>query len=109
MPQDVALVGCDNDAFGAYLDVPLTTVDFGVPEITRRAVAALAEKIERIRAGAGAGAQPSPEAAAGTADAAPRMVPARLVVRRSCGAVRDEDPTVPEGARKVGKEVRGGA
>ncbi len=73
VPEDVALVGCDNLPFGAYLSVPLTTIDWQVPVVVRHAIQHLMALIDRRRRGE-------------TWEYLREVVPAQLVVRRSCGA-----------------------
>jgi LacI family transcriptional regulator len=72
IPDDIALVGCDDLPLSAELDVPLTTIAYPVNELCRRAVDLLLERIE---------AQTTEE----TAPVPIRYVPleARLVVRES--------------------------
>jgi|GEM_PF-670962 len=73
VPEDVALVGCDNLPFGAYLSVPLTTIDWQVPVIVSRALQHLTELIRTGRRGE-------------AREYRREVVPAKLIVRRSCGA-----------------------
>ncbi|WP_026124259.1 LacI family DNA-binding transcriptional regulator [Nocardiopsis baichengensis] len=72
VPEDVALVGFDDVPEAAYYAPPLTTVaqDFG--EVGRRGIGVLLDLLES----GGAAAE----------SAAREVVPARLVVRASCGA-----------------------
>ncbi|HEV2121778.1 MAG TPA: LacI family DNA-binding transcriptional regulator, partial [Chloroflexota bacterium] len=80
VPDDIAVVGCDNEPFGAYQSVPLTTIDYQVEEVAQRAVAVLLEAIDHRQ---------RREPVRGRHE----IVPATPVVRRSCGASPAGDPT----------------
>lgn len=68
VPQDVAMIGCDNQFFCPYTDPPLTTMDLHPEELTRSAIRELLSTR--------------------TSDPAPfsLMREATLIVRESCGA-----------------------
>lgn len=70
VPRDLAVVGFDNQKATRYLNPSLTTVDVDAHAIGRRATSMM---LERLRA---------------TEESADerRVFPARLVIRRSCGA-----------------------
>lgn len=68
LPDDMAIIGCDNQFFCPYTDPPLTTVDLHPEEMTRSAVR------ELIMAGSGG------------SSAFTLMLEASLIVRESCGA-----------------------
>ena len=78
IPGDVALIGFDGIERGAYAPVPLTTVRQPVEEIGATAVNVLVQRM-------GGGAPPIRS-----------IVPAALVVRRSCGAAAGSDPVRTE-------------
>lgn len=68
VPQDVAIIGCDNQFFCPYIDPPLTTMDLHPEELTRSAIRELL-------------------AAHGNAPAPFSLTrEATLIVRESCGA-----------------------
>lgn len=69
IPEDVAIIGCDNQFFTAYLNPPLTTVDLHPEEHGRNAVS------ELIAAGSGGSIVPYSQISECT-----------LIVRESCGA-----------------------
>ena len=46
VPEDIALVGCDDLPLSAELDVPLTTIAYPVDEMCRRAVGLLLSRTE---------------------------------------------------------------
>ena len=69
VPEDVAIIGCDNQFFTPYLNPPLTTVDLHPEEHGRNAVS------ELIAAGSGGGIVPYSQISECT-----------LIVRESCGA-----------------------
>jgi DNA-binding LacI/PurR family transcriptional regulator len=69
LPEDVAVVGFDNIAFGARTRVPLTTVDSHAHELGRVAAELLLERIETGR----------------EAEPVRRVLAPRLVRRLSCG------------------------
>lgn len=46
VPQDVAVVGCDNLEFGSFMDPAITTIDLQLPEIARALVAMLFELLD---------------------------------------------------------------
>ncbi len=68
MPDDIAVIGYDNDPAAAYTDPPLTTVDAAIGEAATRATDWLLESIQ------GAGAPPHTE-----------LLETHLIVRDSCG------------------------
>ena len=71
MPDDVALVGCDNwDVFAATSRPPLTSVDMCLKELGRVAARELLDAIE------------------GRPSHGLRRLPCRLVIRESTGPVR---------------------
>lgn len=70
VPEDIALTGYDNTAIGAYLDVPLTTVQQPSRAMAERAVDILLRMIQ---------GEQFPRTAAIT-------FPCELVIRSSCGA-----------------------
>ena len=67
VPQDVAMVGCDNQFFAPYTDPPLTTVDLCIEDTGKQAVRLLLEA---------QGEESAPRA---------QVFTPRLVVRGSCG------------------------
>ncbi len=69
VPQDMALVGCDNVYFSAYLNPPLTTVDLHAAERGRLAVAELVNAL-----------------AGGETALFDHQLDCALIVRESCGA-----------------------
>ena len=69
VPQDMALVGCDNLFFSAYLNPPLTTVDLHAAERGRIAVAELVNAL-----------------AGGETALFDHQIDCALIVRESCGA-----------------------
>ena len=79
VPDDVAVVGCDDVPFAAYLVPALTTVRVPLAETGERVVDLL------LRATAG---EPPPED--------PVLLPVGLIVRASCGAPRPHDPDEEE-------------
>ncbi|MDR1569145.1 MAG: LacI family transcriptional regulator [Oscillospiraceae bacterium] len=68
VPDDMAVVGCDNHFYGAYVNPPLTTVDLGTVDAARAAMMLLLDP-----------------PAMGTESLVHRREPA-LIVRESCGA-----------------------
>jgi LacI family transcriptional regulator, repressor for deo operon, udp, cdd, tsx, nupC, and nupG len=70
VPDDVAVVGCDDDPAAAYADVPLTTL--------AQPAEAVGERLAQLFLDALA----DPERVAGAAI----TLPMQLVVRGSCGA-----------------------
>jgi len=85
VPEDVAVVGCDDIPFAEYLTPPLTTVRVPLAETGRIAVNLLLSAIA---------GEPVPEK--------PPLLPVELIVRVSCGAGRkgsDESSTPIEGQR----------
>ncbi|GAB3480994.1 LacI family DNA-binding transcriptional regulator [Nocardiopsis coralliicola] len=71
VPGDVAVAGFDDIPEAAYLSPPLTTVAQDFAEVGRRGIALLVDLVE-------AGGDPG--------EPSRQVVPARLVVRRSCAA-----------------------
>jgi DNA-binding LacI/PurR family transcriptional regulator len=69
VPEDIAVVGFDGIALGAYTTPALTTVDHPRQELGRLAAETLLDLLQ-----------------GGRPEAAPRTLPVRLVVRQSCGA-----------------------
>jgi DNA-binding LacI/PurR family transcriptional regulator len=69
VPEDVALIGCDNQFFTPYLNPPLTTVDLHPFD---HGVTAIEELIASVRGGAAAYSQ---------------VRECSLIVRESCGAL----------------------
>ena len=69
VPEDVAIIGCDNQFFTPYLNPPLTTVDLHPEEHGRNAVS------ELIAAQSGSGIVPYSQ-----------ISECSLIVRESCGA-----------------------
>ena len=69
VPEDVALIGCDNQFFTPYLDPPLTTVDLHPFD---HGVTAIGELIGSLNGGYGAFSQ---------------IRECSLIVRESCGAM----------------------
>ncbi len=70
VPDDIAIVGFDDIERSAYADVPLTTVRQPTPEIGRKAIEALLQKISGARPPIRSALKPT------------------LVIRESCGAAR---------------------
>jgi LacI family transcriptional regulator len=88
VPEDIALVGFDDDAPSAHVQPPLTTVRQPSFEMGQEAIRLLLRLLAESEA-ADAGLAPSSTAADGAAadGASPRVVlPATLIVRASCGA-----------------------
>lgn len=69
IPEDIAIIGCDNQFFTSYLNPPLTTVDLHPEEHGRSAVS------ELITAGSGSSIVPYSQ-----------ISECSLIVRESCGA-----------------------
>ena len=69
IPEDIALIGFDDPKSGAILEVPLTTVRQPSREIGERAVQILLTEIKE-----------------GIRNVTRVLLPAKLVIRRSCGA-----------------------
>jgi DNA-binding LacI/PurR family transcriptional regulator len=82
VPEDVAVIGCDDSAAAAYADVPLTTL------------AQPAEEVGTTLAELFIDAVADPERAAGRNV----LLPMHLVVRASCGARLPVKSTDPSGA-----------
>lgn len=82
--RDVAVVGFDDIASVRYLDPPLTTVHVDTFELGERAVRLLVAAME------------SPSASARN-----EVLPARLVVRRSCGAPAGDGDAATLASRRV--------
>lgn len=72
VPQDIALVGCDNLPLVAQLDVPLSSIVFPLEEVCRKAVRMLLERIEANRSDRATSLEPRCE-----------LVPTTLSVRES--------------------------
>jgi LacI family transcriptional regulator len=81
VPGDMAVVGFDDIAIARYLSPPLTTVSVDMSELGRRAVQLLLDSFNSVESGSGLR----------------ELLPARLVVRESCGFSRRSAPTVPAG------------
>jgi LacI family transcriptional regulator len=79
VPDDVAVAGFDDIPIARYLSPPLTSVHVDVHRLGARAVEMLLEAL------ADPGTPPVQE-----------LVPTRLVVRRSCGARAEDEPTVQQ-------------
>lgn len=75
VPEELALVGFDGIEEGEYASVPLTTIVQPVAEVASTAVSVLIDRLEQ-----------SPAEASGR-EVRRVIVPPRLVVRRSCGAI----------------------
>jgi DNA-binding LacI/PurR family transcriptional regulator len=69
VPEDVAIIGIDNQPFDTYLSPTLTTVQLPVNEAGKRAIEILLDRI--------AGRRTATEHV---------MLPCPLIVRASCGA-----------------------
>ena len=85
VPRDVAVIGVDDQRFGAYLNPALTTVRLPVLEAGGRAVRMLLDRIAGVRT-----------------EREQVVLPCSLIVRESCGASRTADtrPANPlEGAK----------
>jgi DNA-binding LacI/PurR family transcriptional regulator len=80
IPDDIALVGCDNLMFTAHLNPPLTTMAQNFSELGARASRLLMNRIEGM-------------------DSPPRhiTVPIELIVRESCGAKLRARSAGPQG------------
>jgi LacI family transcriptional regulator, repressor for deo operon, udp, cdd, tsx, nupC, and nupG len=76
VPEDMAVVGTDGIELGRFTSPSLTTIEHPREELARLAVAALCELV-----------------GGGQASETERVLPARLVVRESCGALLVEHPT----------------
>ncbi len=87
VPQDVAVVGFNNDLEGAIAEVPLTSVEIPREEIAERAVQCLMEQLQ--------GARREPKRI--------RLKP-RLVIRQSCGCyiARENAGTGEKDSSQVG-------
>lgn len=72
IPEDIALIGCDNLFFGQYLNPPLTTIDLRAAERGRSAM------LELVHALSG-----------GDSILFDHKLECSLIVRESCGAMRD--------------------
>ena len=72
IPEDIALIGCDNQFFADYADPPLTTIDLRIEETARLAVRTLI----------------SP----GDLPTFHQTLQPTLVIRESCGAYLHKDP-----------------
>ncbi|MBZ0270123.1 LacI family transcriptional regulator [bacterium] len=84
VPDDVAVVGFDDIALARYVTPPLTTVHVDAHELGMRATSLLTESW----------------AATNELHATQEVLPARLTVRRSCGARTEEERVdTPEAAR----------
>ncbi len=83
-PDDVAVVGIGDPPFMAFAAPPLTTVALPVEEAGRRAAERL---LERIRGG--------------QASAPAEVLPCRLIVRESCGALAERPARPARRARKA--------
>ena len=79
VPGDLAVVGFDDIAIARYLSPPLTTVSVDMSELGRRAVQLLLESFGSVE----------------VASCRREVLPARLVVRESCGFRRRSAPPVP--------------
>lgn len=79
VPDDVAVVGCDDMPFAEHLTPPLSTVRVPLAETGRRAVELLLASIE---------GEPVPTE--------PVLLPVELVVRESCGTAADHARTPKE-------------
>lgn len=77
VPQDVAVVSCDDIPFAEYLTPPLTTVRVPLAETGRQAVGLLLRSI-----------------AGGQVPEKPPLLPVELIVRESCGASRRGNGTI---------------
>jgi LacI family transcriptional regulator len=98
VPEDIALVGCDDLPLAAQLDVPLTTIAYPLEAMCRAAVRLL---IERIRSDSAASSEPLPPRA--------ERLQTRLVVRESSsrgGAVLSAPPSVAYEGKPVPKNLR---
>ncbi|MBK8229393.1 MAG: LacI family DNA-binding transcriptional regulator [Candidatus Eisenbacteria bacterium] len=90
VPEDIAVTGFDNIAISQYLSPPLTTVQVDAYELGQRAVQQWLLAIEPE----GRSTPPRHE-----------VLPATLVIRRSCGVARS---AVPRGGRKSKRKPDGG-
>jgi LacI family transcriptional regulator len=82
VPQDIALVGFDNDTFAQHTIPPLTTVALPLHEMGMLAVRLLLDIIRQ-----------------GTSEAAVHRMPCPLILRESCGSAlmaRTTSPSEPE-------------
>ena len=79
LPEDLSLVGFDNQEIGAHLDVPLTSVAQPAQDVGRRAVELAAALITGAEPGSLAGAAGGPTRV---------VLPTWLVVRKSTAAPR---------------------
>ena len=71
LPEDMAIIGCDNQFFCPYTDPPLTSVDLHPEEMARSAVRELLFAVEN---------------SGSAASSFSMMREATLIVRESCGA-----------------------
>ncbi len=86
VPDDVGVAGFDDVPIARYLSPPLTTVHVPIAELGARALEALLRAVR----GRGAGESSEASGASGAREARStrrELVPTRLVIRRSCGAM----------------------
>ncbi len=85
VPGDLAVIGFDNIWVGRLQGVDLTTIDSKAREVGRQAAALLTERIQARRDGEAASREPK------------RVVmPAELLVRRSCGCSKRSSSTLQD-------------
>jgi LacI family transcriptional regulator len=94
VPEDIAIVGFDDNEAASFTDVPLTTMRYEVDDVAYHAVKRLLALIHR------SGVAPKPERV---------LIEPRLVVRQSCGALLRARPGVPRSNRPKLKNTRDGS
>lgn len=99
VPDDIALVGCDDLPLAAQMDVPLTTIAYPITEMCRTAVRFLMERIDCPDREEGAAAPLLP--------ARHTVLPARLIVRASSGGGQRQAPTADPGTKASGGMLTG--
>lgn len=93
VPEDVAIVGFDDNEAASFTDIPLTTMRYEVDDVADHAVKRLLALIHRT------GGAPKPERV---------LIEPRLVVRQSCGALLQTMPAIARSKRPKSKITRGG-
>jgi LacI family transcriptional regulator len=89
VPQDLAVVGFDDNPSSAHMEPALTTVKQPFYELGQRAIELLLSALDASRRGNGHGS--SSNGTGGTTTPLRTKLPATLVVRQSCGAACQEE------------------